>query len=213
MYNDKLLDVLELGGYIRRENGGRPALYDRYDEFVCRVPVATMHRLANTKTKCWGNKLHLWMTRDGEQYLTTYTARVYSEHENRERCITVADEIEAYADGNMYRCPDCGEFLNITSDRYRCPACGCVADLDEFEQLSMYDYLIENGLDIEYRIGADKEYRSCEIMVAWGGPNIYIDTASDTVKLYWGGEKAVYYIPGSVSDEIDDACEEQYNCL
>lgn len=112
----------------------------------------------------------------------------------------------------MYKCPECNAEHVIPGEKYKC-SCGFVGDVDEYELQSLYDYLIENGLDIEYRIGSDKEYRSAEIMVAWGGPNIYIDTAENRVKLFWGGERAECYISGSVSDEIDDVCEEQYNCL
>lgn len=135
------------------------------------------------------------------------------EDENRTHCRHIAEELEAYAEGEYSTCPGCGETIRIRNagDQYRCPHCGTVADTDDFESLSLYDYFAD-VFDIEYRIGSDKEYRSVRLMVACGGPNIYIDTASRAVELYWWTESAKYHLPGSVCDEIDSIWEEYFNC-
>lgn len=133
--------------------------------------------------------------------------------ENRNHCKHIAREIEAYTDGNVYHCPECGEEIRIpddVGDKYRCPHCHTVADIDDYEQCSIWDYM-SDILDIEYRCGSDKEYRSCKIMVACGGPNIYIDTASAMVKLYWWTEYAEYPLSYSARDAIDEWAEEYWN--
>lgn len=133
--------------------------------------------------------------------------------ENRNQCKHIALEAEAYADGAVHRCPDCGEeirFPDNVGDKYRCPHCHNVTDVDDYEQLSIWDYM-SDILDIEYRCGSDKEYRSCKIMVACGGPNIYIDTASALVKLYWWTEYAEYPLSYDARDAIDEWAEEYWN--
>jgi len=133
--------------------------------------------------------------------------------ENRNHCKHIAREIEAYTDGNVYRCPECDEeirFPDNVGDKYRCPHCHNVADVDEYEQLSIWDYM-SDILDIEYRCGSDREYRSCKIMVACGGPNIYIDTAGALVKLYWWTEYAEYPLSYEARDAIDEWAEEYWN--
>lgn len=135
--------------------------------------------------------------------------------ENREHCRQIAKDVEDYANGNVYRCPDCGEIITLpddVGDKYRCPDCETVHDVNDLEQQSLYDYFTDM-LDIEYRIGSDRTtLKSVEICVAWGGPNIYIDTASRQVELYWWGNRASYPIDSDVCNEIDAWAEELYQC-
>jgi hypothetical protein len=133
--------------------------------------------------------------------------------ENRSHCKHIAKEIEAYADGAVRRCPECNEeihFPDSVGDKYRCPHCHAVNDVDEYEQLSIWDYM-NDILDIDFIVSRDREYRSCKICVAWGGPNIYIDTASAYVKLYWWTEYADYPLSYAARDAIDEWAEEYWN--
>ena len=127
-------------------------------------------------------------------------------NENFEMCKSIALELEKYAEGRMYRCPDCGEIVEDSEE-----GCTCGADADDLEQLSLYDYF-EDALDIEYHIGSNKEYRSVRVMVACGGPNIYIDTAERAVRLYWWADRAECWIDPDTCDAIDEMFEELYNC-
>lgn len=78
------------------------------------------------------------------------------------------------------------------------------------EPESLYSYF-EDCLDIEYRISGDGTYRSVEICVACGGPGIYVDTGSNNVKLFWGGDRAEWSIRSETGDMIDEIFEEYYN--
>jgi predicted RNA-binding Zn-ribbon protein involved in translation (DUF1610 family) len=135
--------------------------------------------------------------------------------ENRKHCEYIAKELESYYNGDIRRCPECGEKIDrdwdTVGDQFKCPHCHAVTDTDDWEQLSLWDYF-NDVLDIEYRIGSDKQYRSVCIMVTCGGPNIYIDTASKNVEFYWWGEKAHYRIDRDVCNEIDNIFEEYYSC-
>lgn len=134
--------------------------------------------------------------------------------ENRAHCKHIAHDLEAYAEGHVYRCPDCGEEIRMpdsVGDKYRCPHCHNVADVEDYEQLSVYDFL-SDVYDVEYRIGSDGEYRSVKIMVACGGPNIYIDTAEAAVKLYWWSDRAEYHISHEARNAVDEWAEELWGC-
>ena len=86
-------------------------------------------------------------------------------------------------------------------------ASGNVDEKDECQ--SLYDYF-DDVYDIEYRMDSEGSYRSVSLMVAYGGPNIYVDTNDSYVKLYWGSTYAEAPISYDISDEIDNIFEEIY---
>lgn len=139
------------------------------------------------------------------------------ENENREHCKSIALRLEAVADGRMYKCPNCGEFVE---DNVLFCDCGEQVDLigdeendvEPWENVSFWDYFEGGIYDIEYRINAEREYKSVRIMIACGGPNIFIDTASRAVELYWWTDRASYMIDADTCDIIDDYFEELFSC-
>lgn len=137
--------------------------------------------------------------------------------ENREYCKRIAKDLEKYVNGEMYRCPECGDVCEIEEtenddgDTIYKTSCGCVLEYEP-EQLGLYDYFAD-CLDIEYRCNSSKEYRSVSVMVTCGGPNIYIDTDEKAVLLYWWSDRARYYISDDAARAIDDWAEEYWNCL
>ncbi len=137
-----------------------------------------------------------------------------TDRENREHCKRIAEEIEAIAEGKFYRCPDCGELYEIDDDTdddapHTCPNCG--SETEYPEQATLYDYF-SDVLDIEYRIGGRGDFRSVRLMVACGGPNIYVDTESQAVELYWWTDRASYHLTGDACEQIDSEFEELYAC-
>ncbi len=79
-----------------------------------------------------------------------------------------------------------------------------------WRDMSGFDYLTDGVLDVEFRVGSDREYRSAEILVALGGPNIWIDTKSTMVKGAWWGDYFEYPYTDNIG--LDEACEEWFNC-
>ena len=140
-----------------------------------------------------------------------------NEHDNH--CKSIADNLEAIAENSLYKCPECGEWIawndsQYDSDNasYTCQECNAVFDESELEIVSFYDYF-ENALDIDYITNSRKEYKACRIMVACGGPNIYINTLERKVELYWWTESGSYYLSSDVCNAIDEWAEEYYNSL
>lgn len=145
-------------------------------------------------------------------------------NENREHCKHISDTLEAYANGDGYKCPHCEQIHTMSEYEetehenesgetcYTCPNCGGVIEESELETVSIYDYFEGDIYDIEYRIGSDREYRSVSIMVACGGPNIYIDTKRKAVLLYWWTDFAEYPLTSSTCEAIDAYFEELFRC-
>jgi hypothetical protein len=59
-------------------------------------------------------------------------------------------------------------------------------------------------------VGEPGDYRGVEVLLAWGGPNIYIDTRSGYIKGGWGNIKVEVYINEDLSDMLDDYYEERF---
>lgn len=122
-------------------------------------------------------------------------------NENREYCKRVADELEAYAAGRMWRDAETGEEKELDFE---------AANNDD-EQLSISDYLAD-VLDYEITIDSRLEYKSAKIWVTLGGPNIWIDTAEKAVKLAWGTDRAEYLVDWDACEEIDEYMRDLYTC-
>lgn len=82
---------------------------------------------------------------------------------------------------------------------------------EDGEDMTFYDYFYD-PLDIEYRIGYDRQFRSVKLLVAFGGPNIWVDTGSGEVVGAWWTDSASAWIPREVCNEIDTVFEELFYC-
>ena len=136
-----------------------------------------------------------------------------------QHCKAIADKLEAIASSSLYRCPECGEWIEWNDNQYdnesaiyTCQECGAGFDESDLETISFYDYF-ENILDIDYITNNRKEYKACRIMIACGGPNIYINTWDKQVELYWWTESGRAYIDSNTCSAIDEYMEEYFNCL
>ena len=82
---------------------------------------------------------------------------------------------------------------------------------DDIEIATIGDYF-DDFYDVNYIVGSDKKYKACRVLVAFGGPNIYIDTWGQKVQLEWWGEHAEADIPDELCAAIDEFFEMLYNC-
>lgn len=121
--------------------------------------------------------------------------------ENRQYCKRVADELEAYTAGRMWRDVETGEEKEMDPETVS----------GDFEQLSIYDYMAD-VLDFEITIDSRLEYMSAKIWVTLGGPNVWIDTAEKAVKLAWGTDRAEYPVDSDTCEEIDEYMQDLYTC-
>ena len=139
------------------------------------------------------------------------TAEEKQKSENYATCKAIAKELEQYYNGELFKCEECGEIVKPTENENGgkvCSECGGV--IDDGDQLNLYDYFNDDIYNIDYVINSDKTFKGVILMVACGGPNIYIDTFRQLVRLHWWGSYADFPIYHEICDEIDAIFEEQY---
>lgn len=80
---------------------------------------------------------------------------------------------------------------------------------DDGDHVSAFDYL-QDALDIEYIVNSRGEYLGARVLVAFGGPNIWINTRTGIVEGSWWADRA----EASFKDELglDDALSELWAC-
>ena len=69
---------------------------------------------------------------------------------------------------------------------------------------------MEGVYDIRYIVDREKRYLGCMLMVAGGGPSIWVNTWTKEVEGYWGGDRVTWSFQDNIG--LDDYNEEMYNC-
>lgn len=106
-------------------------------------------------------------------------------------------------------CPDCHGDLDYDNfDDVRDPCSVC--EFHYGSNQSGFDYL-NDALDIQYIVTTTGEYLAARILVAFGGPNIWINTQTKTVEGYWWGDSAFASYYDDAMD-IDGGCRELWEC-
>tara|TARA_B110000114_G_C14723749_1_gene250330 strand:- start:6 stop:431 length:426 start_codon:yes stop_codon:yes gene_type:complete len=119
----------------------------------------------------------------------------------KSQVLSIVKQIE---NGTVKECCDnCGAD-NTSGLAEPCESCG------EYMDTSGFDY-IADVLDFNYIINSDRTYKGARLLVAFGGPNIWVDTSTNTVTGGWWGDS---YSATYSRDEmdIDGACEELFGC-
>ena len=62
-------------------------------------------------------------------------------------------------------------------------------DITEGKPGTAYEYM-EDVYDIEWITNQDHTYKAARLLVAGGGPNIWVNLRTNTVDGYWGSHKA-----------------------
>ena len=139
-------------------------------------------------------------------------------NESRETAKRLAIELEQYYNGDLYYCPECGEVIPFENERYNpdtqhylCSACNELVDESDLEPASIYDYLTDNVLDVEYHIDSQFNYYSVLVYIALNGPTAWIDTAKRIIEVSWGSDEGAYPISEDITDDIDSYFEELFN--
>ena len=130
-----------------------------------------------------------------DEYTHASGAYVHLEDEDTWLCVATGQRWESFGSGFFWS--DDGDLILGGTE------------VTNFGPMSGYDYLID-VLDIEYIVNGNREYIGARVLVAFGGPNIWINTRTNTIEGYWWGDKA----SANYSDEIDldDALRELWEC-
>lgn len=80
----------------------------------------------------------------------------------------------------------------------------------EFEEASGYDYL-SDVLDIQYIVSSDRQYRAARILVAFGGPNAWINTETGQLEVAWWSAPVYEELPREFIERLDDTLDEMWS--
>ena len=69
---------------------------------------------------------------------------------------------------------------------------------------------MEGVYNIEWITHQDKTYKAARLLVAGGGPNIWVNLQTNTVDGYWASDKCTWGFVDNIG--LDDYLEEMYGC-
>ena len=78
---------------------------------------------------------------------------------------------------------------------------------EEPREETAHDWM-EGTYDIRYLVDREKRFMGAEILVAGGGPTIWVDTFREKVTGWWGSDRFEYYFQDNIG--LNDYCEEMY---
>ena len=81
-------------------------------------------------------------------------------------------------------------------------------DITEGEPATAYDYM-DNVYNIEWITSQDHSYKAARLLVAGGGPNIWVNLQNYTVDGYWGADKRSYGFVDNIG--LDDYLQEMHD--
>ena len=80
-----------------------------------------------------------------------------------------------------------------------------------YNDSEMYEYF-NDTLDINWLLNSDKTFKAVRLLVAFGGPNIWIDTETQMIEVYWWNDTFKLHIPSEIVEAIDEQFEEIFDC-
>jgi hypothetical protein len=90
---------------------------------------------------------------------------------------------------------------------------GYLVENEYGEMQTAFDYL-QDVLEFNWILNSDRTLKGARMLVAFGGPNIWIDTTRGIVDGYWWQDKFVaeYDTQSEFARDLDEALETLFNC-
>ena len=90
---------------------------------------------------------------------------------------------------------------------------GYLVEDEHGEMQTAFDYL-QDALDFNWILNSDRTLKGARLLVAFGGPNIWIDTTKGIVEGYWWQDKFVaeYDRNSEFACDLDEALQTLFNC-
>lgn len=112
----------------------------------------------------------------------------------------IAGELEAVQEGRAYYMDDDPYQLLYLDDADE--------DMPEDAEQAWFSDYFEETYNTHYVIDSTGELVGVRIMVAFGGPNVWVDTYNGEVVSYWGGDVERYPLHPSTCSDIEDWARE-----
>ena len=85
-----------------------------------------------------------------------------------------------------------------------------IPDIDDEPRTETASSWMEGVYDVRYLVDREKEYMGAMLLVAGGGPTIWVNTWTSEVEGSWAGDRCTHYFQDNIG--LDDYNEEMYNC-
>ena len=85
-----------------------------------------------------------------------------------------------------------------------------IPDIDNEPRTETASSWMEGVYDIRYLVDREKRYLGAKLMVAGGGPTIWVNTWTSEVEGSWAGDRCTHYFQDNIG--LDQYNEEMYNC-
>lgn len=84
-------------------------------------------------------------------------------------------------------------------------------DLEEaYNNGELYEAL-DDVLDVEYTLDSSFNLIGVELTLAYGGPNIFLNTRYNRIEAYWGGEQSFVPVDSDVCNDVFEMYEDYLN--
>ena len=87
---------------------------------------------------------------------------------------------------------------------------GYETEHDEDDEGTLATRFMDHVYDIEWITHNDHSYKAARLMVAGGGPNIWVNLQDMNVEGYWGSDKCIHGFVDEIG--LDDYLEELHGC-
>lgn len=84
-------------------------------------------------------------------------------------------------------------------------------ELQSENPIDLLDYF-RNALDWDYRVDATRHLCSVRVWLTLGGPDIWVDTETDSIHGAWGNDREEIYIDSELSDAILECMTLDWYC-
>jgi len=99
-----------------------------------------------------------------------------------------------------------------TYDEWMEDEIGTAEDVEEPEEMSLYDYISKQGLgDDRFEVDSNKELDGGKTLFCCGGPTVWVH--DDCVRGYWGGDEEAYYLDSDARDAMMEYFQEQWDFI
>ena len=128
----------------------------------------------------------------------------------KERIFTVRDK-----EGRRETCEEqlrrmCKRIADDISEKAITRYNGYETKHDEDNEGTLATRFMDHVYDIEWITHHDKSYKAARLMVAGGGPNIWVNLQTNTVDGYWGCDNVTWGFVDNIG--LDDYLEELHAC-
>lgn len=117
----------------------------------------------------------------------------------------IAEELDAIADGTAFFYDECPEDIFYLMDDENEEFEGCIPE--EAYAAGMIHYF-SDVYNTVYMVNENRQYIGVRVMVACGGPNIWVDTYEREIVLYWGADVERCPLWSATCSAIDALFEE-----